>query len=638
MSTFRKTILVVLFLSLLTSQPVLGWVGNIFKTASTPLDFSVYWNQVTPENSGKWASCEPSRDSWNNWSWLDSAYDYAQNNGYPFKEHCLVWGNQQPDWICGLSQSEQLAEVQEWFNAFSNRYNPDLVDVVNEPLHSTPCYVDAIGGSGTTGWDWVVWSFENYSGGTEILNDYNLLLNTSNASAIANIRNICGADAVGAQGHSLESTSASTISSCFSIIGGTVYVSELDIRGTDSEQLSIYQSIFPTLYNNSAGTTLWGYVENQIWRPEAYLIRTDGSRRPAMDWLYANYLGGTTTTTTTSGVSQSPYPGPDPHPIPGRIEAENYDTGGEGYAYHDTTSGNQGGDYRSDDVDVETCGEGDYNVGWTVSGEWLEFTVDVASAGTYDIEIRVASESAGGNFHIEFDSSNVTGPLSFSATGGWQTYTSVLAEDISLSGGQQIMRLSMDSSNWNVTWIEFTSTDTIPSAPTGLVATAGNETVSLDWNDNDEPDLAGYNVHRSMDSGSGYTQLNESLVTVSEYDDDTVINGIPYFYVVTAVDEASNESGVSNEDSATPDYQTCSQVQAGGDGLLSDLDGDCYVDYVDLEKIVYYWLEADCSTMGDCEGADFEPDDDVDFIDFSTFGLQWMYCNNPEDASCTKNW
>ncbi len=197
---------------------------------------------------------------------------------------------------------------------------------------------------------------------------------------------------------------------------------------------------------------------------------------------------------------------------------------------------------------------------------------------------------------------------------------------------ETITTLSLTSSGGDIT---------PPAAPTGLVATAGNETVSLDWNDNSEPDLAGYNVYRSTTSGGDpvpYVKLNGPLVTISEHDDDTVTNGIPYFYVVKAVDESSNESDPSNEDSATPDYQNCSDVQAGDDGLLSDLDGDCYVDYWDLEKIVYYWLEMDCSTFSDCDGADFEPDDDVDFADFSTFGLQWLHCNNPEDASCTKNW
>jgi len=174
-----------------------------------------------------------------------------------------------------------------------------------------------------------------------------------------------------------------------------------------------------------------------------------------------------------------------------------------------------------------------------------------------------------------------------------------------------------------------------PAAPTGLVATAGNETVGLDWNDNIEPDVAGYNVYRSTISGSGYVKQNGPIVSLSEYTDDMVTNSTTYYYVVKAVDTNDLESGYSNEDSATPDYQNCADVQAGGDGLASDLDGDCYVNYVDLEIIAYYWLDTDCSTSGDCEGADFEPDDDVDFIDFSTFGLQWMYCNDPEDPSCT---
>ncbi|MHC4257565.1 MAG: glycoside hydrolase family 30 beta sandwich domain-containing protein, partial [Planctomycetota bacterium] len=93
---------------------------------------------------------------------------------------------------------------------------------------------------------------------------------------------------------------------------------------------------------------------------------------------------------------------------------------------------------------------------------------------------------------------------------------------------------------------------TPPAAPTGLTATAGNAMVSLNWNDNSEPDLAGYNVWRSTTSGSGHTRINGALVTSSDYTDNTVTIGTPYYYVVTAVDSLSNESGNSNEDSATP--------------------------------------------------------------------------------------
>src|SRR5258708_20942217 len=58
--------------------------------------------------------------------------------------------------------------------------------------------------------------------------------------------------------------------------------------------------------------------------------------------------------------------------VPGKVEAENFDTGGEGVAYHDNEAANQGGQYRtSDGVDIEATtdtGAG-YNVGWTATGE-----------------------------------------------------------------------------------------------------------------------------------------------------------------------------------------------------------------------------------------------------------------------------
>ena len=94
---------------------------------------------------------------------------------------------------------------------------------------------------------------------------------------------------------------------------------------------------------------------------------------------------------------------------------------------------------------------------------------------------------------------------------------------------------------------------TPPNAPTGLIVTsAGNQTVSLNWNDNSDSDLAGYNVYRSTTSGSGYVKVNSSLVNPSAYTDNSVTNGTTYYYVVTAVDTHSNESADSIEVSATP--------------------------------------------------------------------------------------
>ena len=116
---------------------------------------------------------------------------------------------------------------------------------------------------------------------------------------------------------------------------------------------------------------------------------------------------------------------PGPASLPGIIQAEDYDQGGEGVAYHDTTAGNAGGAYRSDDVDIEGCADtgGGYDVGFIDAGEWLRYTVNVTQAGDYDISVRVATTQATGSFHIELNGVNVTGTQTFTGTGDWQTWT-----------------------------------------------------------------------------------------------------------------------------------------------------------------------------------------------------------------------
>jgi DUF5010 C-terminal domain len=80
--------------------------------------------------------------------------------------------------------------------------------------------------------------------------------------------------------------------------------------------------------------------------------------------------------------------------------------GGDGVGYHDTTSGNDGGQFRSDDVDVQVTTDvgGGYNVGWIDPGEWLAFDVTVAQSGSYDIRARVASAVARNkSLHVAVD-------------------------------------------------------------------------------------------------------------------------------------------------------------------------------------------------------------------------------------------
>jgi len=146
--------------------------------------------------------------------------------------------------------------------------------------------------------------------------------------------------------------------------------------------------------------------------------------------------GGTTGSTPFTGT---------PYPLPGTMEAENFDNGGQNVAYVDTTTGNAGAQHRSTDVDIEgtTDTGGGFSVGWVAAGEWLQYTVNVGTAGTYDLEFRVASPGAGGSFRLEVNGVDKTGALAIPNTGGWQAWTTVAKTGVSLSAGQQVWRVVM---------------------------------------------------------------------------------------------------------------------------------------------------------------------------------------------------
>ena len=143
---------------------------------------------------------------------------------------------------------------------------------------------------------------------------------------------------------------------------------------------------------------------------------------------------------------------------PIRVEAEDFDEGANGTAYFDTTAGNDGGQFRATDVDVEITGDvdGDFNVGHVAPGEWLEYTMDFANAGVYDITLRVASNlTTDRSFHLEIDGVDVTGIVTFNTGGaGWQTYQDVVVENVAFDAGAQTLRVEMDSGSFNFNYFE----------------------------------------------------------------------------------------------------------------------------------------------------------------------------------------
>jgi fibronectin type 3 domain-containing protein len=146
----------------------------------------------------------------------------------------------------------------------------------------------------------------------------------------------------------------------------------------------------------------------------------------------------------------TPYGG-TPVTVPGRIEAENFDNGGQSIAYVDTTSGNRGATYRQTDVDIEDTADvgGGWDIGWTRPGEWLQYTVNVTATGTYTVELRVASPSTGGAVRVEVDDVDVTGSWTVPNTGGWQVWDTMRRAGVNLTAGQHRLRLVFVSSGTN---------------------------------------------------------------------------------------------------------------------------------------------------------------------------------------------
>ena len=132
-----------------------------------------------------------------------------------------------------------------------------------------------------------------------------------------------------------------------------------------------------------------------------------------------------------------------------RVEAEDYKD------YFDTTSGNTGGAYRNQDVDIQATSDvgGGFNVGWLAEGEWLTYDVDIPEDGLYQIVTRVASaRNQQHNLEVSLDGQIST--ISFTGTGGWQSWEDVVGEEINLTAGSHELRLDMGSSLFNFNYID----------------------------------------------------------------------------------------------------------------------------------------------------------------------------------------
>jgi GH35 family endo-1,4-beta-xylanase len=367
-----------------------------------------YFDQITPGNAGKWGSVEATRDSMN-WTELDTAYEFAKQNGLRFKMHTMIWGQQQPSWLASLTPAEQREEIEEWFAAVAARY-PDLemIDLVNEPLHAPPAYAAALGGAGATGWDWLITSFElgrQYFPNAElILNDYNILILPQFTNDYLNLINLLKdrglIDGIGEQAHFLETADLSVVAQNLDALAATglpIYISELDVNyANDARHANRLKDLFTLFWSHPSvvGVTHWGHEQGRMWRDDAHLVLSNGAPRVGLEWMMC----------FTSGQQNCTVPVYVPQPRVGdaagiTLQAEDFDAG----------SG--------------LLGMGDI-VAYTDDGDWESFE-RVSFQNTWDtIAIRYAKGNAGpssASIYLDSMSNAPIVTVALPQTAGWGT-------------------------------------------------------------------------------------------------------------------------------------------------------------------------------------------------------------------------
>ncbi len=254
-----------------------------------------------------------------------------------------------------------------------------------------------------------------------------------------------------------------------------LYKVEVDSNGcTMSHQVSIVDTLFPINLTKSAVLTdsllleaglptdpytySWEKNGNVIASATSYSLKvfdTCGTKFT----VTSSYAGcGSTAADFTALCPRAYYLG-TPIVVPGKVEAEYYDIQNlPNLTCYDTDAGNNGGALRSDNVDVEVTSDigGGYNVGWTNTGEWLEYSIDVQDPGLCAILFRVASKAttSAGSIDISLNGVDATGNVAMPLTGGWQTYTTVVVNNINFSATDTLLRISIPQGGFNINYLQ----------------------------------------------------------------------------------------------------------------------------------------------------------------------------------------
>jgi VWFA-related protein len=247
-------------------------------------------------------------------------------------------------------------------------------------------------------------------------------------------------------------------------------------------------------------------------------------------------------------------------------------------AYNDADPENKPGAYRDTGVDVEETEDvgGGYNVGFTEDGEWLEYTVD-ADSGTYDLDFRVAKRGSTGEFRVLVDGTE-RGTVTVPETGGFQTYETVTLEDVSLSGGEHVVRIEFVDAVFTFNWFEARQTP-------GGGGSDGDLQVDVA-----QVDRAGFPrvqtyVTVEDDAGDPVTGLDAGAFEVSEDGTSQTVtdvvslgaSGGTDISTALVIDNSGSMRGAKIESAKSAGTQFIGQLRSGDEATIVSFVGDDYV-------------------------------------------------------------
>jgi len=370
-----------------------------------------------------------------------------------------------------------------------------------------------------------------------------------------------------ANGVAMDYPSSGTSWASPQIVGAAALIKQVDPNFTVAQIASIIHDSATWIYDSYSNMS---YAQLNVNAAVALAFQ-----RAGYSYNGGGYQGGSGSGSSPATTS-TPFLG-TPFAVGSTIKAADYDDGGEGVAYYDTQTSDVGNnpDYRSGNVAIgwtNTEGGTAY-VGWTSAGEWMNYTINVSTTGTYNILSRVAAAESGGAFHI--DGQNVTGTISIPNTGSWDTYTTLTSSGINLTAGTHVMRVVMDSNDsvgftGNFNYFEITPssssssggggtytpvTNTVPNGAFGLYFSAiSASAMTLNFDDNADNESQ-YVIERSTSSGGTYTVVGTVNVNQAtsqgtgyrQWSDSGLAANTTYYYKVYEV----NQHGYSSADAGS---------------------------------------------------------------------------------------